>query len=171
MCNQLKDAFEGSPYESAISWFPLIIAILPAACIPLGLKTVLNILLSELFPTDIRSISVGIVKAVGYVAGYANMMAYPMVSNANAFHKLMFGYGALAAFMTMWAIITVKETDCMSLVEIEELYKRGQNKFRRLQNSFKKQKVHNAVGTENKANKESDMKTQEILESSPLLKD
>ena len=171
MCNHLKDAFEGSPFESAIAWFSLIIAILPAACIPLGLKTVLNILLGELFPTDIRSISVGIVKAVGYVAGYANMMAYPMVSNANAFQELMFGYGALAAFMTMWAIITVKETDSMSLVEIEELYKGGQNKFSRLQNGFKKQKVHNAAVKENKANKDSDMKTQEILESAPLLKD
>ena len=113
----------------------------------------------------------GIVKAVGYVAGYANMMAYPMVSNANAFQELMFGYGALAAFMTMWAIITVKDTDSMSLVEIEELYKRGQNKFSRLQNSLEKQKVHNAAVKENKANKDSDMKTQEILESAPLLKD
>ena len=68
VCNQLKDSFDGCSFEIAMGWVSLIIAIIPAACVPLGLQTVMNILLGELFPTDIRNISVGIVKAVAYVA-------------------------------------------------------------------------------------------------------
>ena len=125
VCSQLKDRFYGTPFETAFDWLSLVIATIPPACIPIGLLPVLNILTSELFPTEIRNISVGIVKAVTYVAAYINMTAYPLIlSSANGFLELMLGYGAIAAFMTVWAIITVTETDNMSLVEIEGLYKK-----------------------------------------------
>ena len=133
VCNQLKDTFDGSPFEAAFDWLSLIIAIMPPACIPIGLLPVLNILTGELFPTEISNISVGIVKAVTYVAAYANMMAYPMVSSANAFRELMFGYGAIAAFMAVWAIMTVKETDNMSLVEIEKLFTKDQVDYKTME--------------------------------------
>ena len=167
----MKNSVYGGQFDTTMNWFTLIIAILPAACVPLGLQAVLNILLGELFPTDIRSIAVGIVKAVAYVAAYVNMMAYPMVSGANAFHELMYGYGVIAAFMTVWAMITVKETDNMSVVEIEKLFKRGQASSRKIQNSFQRQTVHNHPGMETSERKDSDMKSQEITELAPLLKD
>ena len=166
----MKYSLYGGQFDTAMNWFTLIIAILPAACVPLGIQTVLNLLLGELFPTDIRSISVGIVKAVAYVAGYANMMIYPMVSGANAFCELMYVYGAIAAFMTVWAMITVKETDNMSLVEIEKLFKRGQGSFRKIKNSLRRPKVHNHPRNETSERKDLDTKSQEITELAPLLK-
>ena len=89
----------------------------------------LNILTGELFPTEIRSISVGIVKASTYVAAYVNMTVYPLASGAGVFKELMFGYGAVATFMAAWAIVTVKDTDDLSLVEIEKLFIRDQDDF------------------------------------------
>ena len=166
----MKDSLLGGQFDTIMNWFCLIIAILPAACVPLGIQTVLNLLLGELFPTDIRSISIGIVKAVAYVAGYANMMVYPMVSGANAFSELMFVYGVISAFMTVWAMITVKETDNMSLVEIEKLFKRGQGSFRKIKNSFRRPKVHNHSEIEESNIKDSETKSQEITEFAPLLK-
>ena len=175
ICNQFKDATNGSQFETAMDWSCLIIAIIPSACESLCILPVLNILLGELFPTDIRNISVGIVMAVTYMAAYGNMMAYPMVSSANAFRELMFGYGAVATFMTVWAMYTVKETDKMSLVEIEKMFRRvqnsfrrGKNSFRRVRDSFRKQKVGEK---ETKGNKHSGLKLPELLESAPLLKD
>ena len=126
ICYYLKDIVDGSPFESAFDWISLIIAIIPLACMPIGLAPVLNILTAELFPTEIRSISVGIVKASSYVAAYANMTAYPFALSASAFPELMFGYGAMSIFMTVWAIITVQETDNMSLVEIQKLFSKDQ---------------------------------------------
>ena len=98
----------------------------------------------------------GTVKAVATVAAYGNMMAYPMVSSVNAFGELMFVYGAIAAFMTVWAIITVKDTDNMSLVEIE-------NSFKRVKNSFGAEK-------ETRVSKDSGLESLKLLESAPLLK-
>ena len=160
ICNQLKDTTDGSPFKTTIDWLFLITAIIPPAFEPLGILPILNILLAELFPTDIRNISVGIVMSLTYTAAYGNMMAYPMISSANAFRELMFGYGAIAAFMTVWAIITMEETDNMSLVEIEKLFSRVRNSSRRDHNS-----------NETRANKDSRLKLTELLECAPLLKD
>ena len=109
----------------------LINPIIPQVCVAV-LIPVLNILAAELFPTEIRSISVGIVKALNNVASLVNMTIYPIVSGANAFQELMFGYGAVAIFMALWAIITVKETDNMSLMEIEKLYKKDEVNYKTL---------------------------------------
>ena len=126
ICYHLKDIVDGSPFERTFDWISLIMAIIPLACMPIGLVPVLDILTAELFPTEIRSISVGIVKASSYVAAYANMTAYPFASNTNSFPKLMFGYGATSIFMAVWAIFTVQETDNMSLVEIQKLLSKVQ---------------------------------------------
>ena len=123
ICNKLKDAAEENKLGARLDHLSLYIALIPLTCESLGILPIQNILLSELFPTDIRNISVGFVRAVAYLAIYCNMMVYPLASSANIFFELMLGYGAISAFMTVWAIITVKDTDSMSLVEIERSYK------------------------------------------------
>ena len=153
--SKLKDAADVSPFETTMDWLYLIVAVIPPACESLGVLPTLNILLAELFPTDIRNISAGVVRAVAYLAAYCNMMAYPMISSANAFFELMLGYGTICAFMAMWAITTVKDVDNMSLVEIE--------------NSYRKQKADNTAEKGSKANKDSGLKSQELQESAPLL--
>ena len=72
----------------------------------------------------------GIVKASIYVATYANMTFYPIVSSAGYFRELMLGYGVVSAFMAVWAIITVKKTDNMSLVEIEKSFMKNQVNYK-----------------------------------------
>ena len=157
-CNKLKEAADGSPFENTmINLLPLFIALIPSASESLGIISVKNILLSELFPTDIRNTSVGIVEALAYVALYCNMMVYPIASGASAFFELMLGYAAISAFMTVWAIFTVKETDNMSLVEIE--------------NSFRNEKVQINAEKISSSTKDPGLQSQEFLESAPLLKD
>ena len=72
----------------------------------------------------------GIVKASIYVATYANMTFYPIVSSAGYFRELMLGYGVVSAFMAVWAIINMKKTDNMSLVEIEKSFMRNQADYK-----------------------------------------
>ena len=119
-CNKLKEAADGSPFENTVmDWLPLVIAVIPSASESLGIISVKNILLSELFPTEIRSISVGIVESLANVAVYCSMMVYPIASGASAFFELMLGYAAISAFMTVWAIFTIKDTDNMTEIEMK----------------------------------------------------
>ena len=138
ICNRLKDLTIGSPYEVLMDWSYFVVALIPTASASLGIFPVLNIVVAEVFPTDIRSIAVGIVMAMSYLAAYCSMMTYPIVSGADAFHELMFAYGAISVFMTVWAIFTLKETDHLSLVEIERMFKGVRNSFRRVRDSFRR---------------------------------
>ena len=137
ICNRLKDLTIGSPTEVLMDWSYFVVALIPAASASLGIFPVLTIVVAEIFPTDIRSIAVGIVMAMSYLAAYCSMMTYPIVSGADAFHELMFAYGAISVFMTVWAIFSLKETDQLSLVEIERMFKGVRNSFRRVPDSFR----------------------------------
>ena len=184
ICNQLKDVTNGSPFETTMDWIYLTIAIIPTAWQSFGILPVLNILLAELFPTDIRNISVGIVMAVTYIATYCTLMAYPIISSADAFHWLMYVYGVISLFMTVWAIFTVEETDSMSLVEIEKLFRRVRQMsgdglrlvqqksgegFRRAQIGFRKLSLHSNAEEETRTYKDSSVKSPELAESAPLM--
>ena len=138
ICNRLKDLTIGSPTEVLMDWSYFVVALIPAASASIGIFPVLTIVVAEIFPTDIRSIAVGIVMAMSYLAAYCSMMTYPIVSGAHAFHELMFVYGAISVFMTVWAIFSLKETDQLSLVEIERMFKGVRNSFRRVRDSFKR---------------------------------
>ena len=155
ICSKLKEAADESPFKTAMDWLPLVIALIPSAIESLGIISVQNILLSELFPTDIRNISVGVVGAAANIATYCSMMVYPIASGAGSFFELMLGYGAISTFMTVWAIFTVKDTDNMSLVEIE--------------NSFRKPRAHDPEEKDSRANKDCGMKSPKLVESDPLL--
>ena len=105
---------------------------LPPACISLGLNSILHILKGELFPTEIRAVSAGIVSVTSHIPVVINMVAFPIVTSAGLLHIAMYVYASFSLFMAMWAVITIKDTDGMSLVEVEELYKkegRGWKKF------------------------------------------
>ena len=117
---------------SALSWCILIISMVPPACISLGLNSILHILKGELFPTEIRAVSAGIVSVTSHIPVVINMVTFPVITSAGLLHLAMYVYSSFCLFMAMWAIITIKNTDDMSLVEVEELYKkerRGWKKF------------------------------------------
>ena len=99
----------------------------------------------------------GIVEAMTNVAVYCSMMVYPIVSGAGAFFELMLGYGIISAFMTVWAMLTVQDTDNMSLVEIE--------------NSLRKGEAQKNADKDSRENENPGLQTQELVESAPLLKD
>ena len=83
---------------------------------------VLHIIKGEIFPTEIRTVSVGIVMATNHIPLIINMLIFPMATSSGLFHIACYVYSSFTLFMAVWAITTIKETDGMSLVEVEELY-------------------------------------------------
>ena len=108
--------------KTNLQWCFLIISMIPPVCISLGLMPVLHIIKGEIFPTEIRTVSVGIVMATNHIPLIINMLVFPMATSSGLFHIACYVYSSFTLFMAVWAIITIKETDGMSLVEVEELY-------------------------------------------------
>ena len=86
-----------------------------------GLFPIIMVLCGELFPTEIRATSTGIVFAASYVALMGNYKLYPIAVDAFGFHYVMYFYAAITAIMTVWGLLTIENTDRLSLTEIQEM--------------------------------------------------
>ena len=104
-----------------MGWIPLFGFIVITLCHPLLLGVIL-ILIGELFPTDIRTVSIGIVRGLQYlVLGMATKL-FPILSAWLHFYGLNYYYAAFALILTVWGMVTIKDVDQLSLVEIEQIY-------------------------------------------------
>ena len=108
-------------------WVPLLGFFIVSACHPVVLGIIL-VLVGELFPTDIRAISIGIVNGVEYLAFAFATEAFPFLLEWLHFYGLNFYYAAFCLFMTMWGMMTIKDIDHLSLVEIEQIYNTNMDK-------------------------------------------
>ena len=79
-------------------------------------------LIGEIFPTDIRAVSIGVVRGLQYLAlAFATEM-FPILSEQLNFYGLNYYYAAFALLLTVWGMATIKDIDNLSLTEIEHIY-------------------------------------------------
>ena len=90
-----------------------------------GLFPIIMVLCGELFPTEIRATSTGIAFAASYVALMGNYKLYPIAVDTFGFHYVMYFYAAITAIMTLWGLLTIKNTDRLSLTEIQDMHKKA----------------------------------------------
>ena len=103
------------------NWVPLLGFLIVSACHPLVLGVTL-ILVGELFPTEIRTVSIGIVNGMEYLAFAFATEAFLHLLESLHFYGLNFYYGIFCLLMTMWGTMTIRDIDYLSLVEIEKNY-------------------------------------------------
>ena len=104
-----------------MSWVPLVCFITITLCHPLILGVIL-ILIGELFPTDIRTVSIGVVRGFQYLALALATKLFPILSQRLHFYGLNYYYTVLALALTVWGMAMIKDIDHLSLVEIEQIY-------------------------------------------------
>ena len=106
-----------------MGWVPLVGFIIITLCLPIILGIIL-ILIGELFPTDIRTVSIGTVRGMQYLALALATKLFPILSKWLHFYGLNYYYAAFALALTIWGKATIKDIDRLSLVEIEQIYDR-----------------------------------------------
>ena len=84
----------------------------------------LNVLCAEIFPTEIRTTSNGIVFATSCIALVVNYKIYPSAVATFGFHYVMYFYAIIVAMMVAWGGLTIKDTDQLSLTEIQDMHKK-----------------------------------------------
>ena len=89
----------------------------------IGIYPTITLLKGELFPTDIRATAYGIVEAVGKLTLVANAKFFPIATASFGFHYVMYFFAIMMAIMAIWGFLTIKDTDRLSLTEIQDLGK------------------------------------------------
>ena len=104
-----------------MGWIPLCGLIVITLCHPLIYGVILT-LIGEIFPTDIRAVSIGVVRGLQYLVLALATEMFPILSELFNFYGLNYYYAAFALLLTVWGIATIKDIDNLSLVEIEQIY-------------------------------------------------
>ena len=118
----LKTSYPELSYLNDISSLPLVISIIPSIMRAIGIIPVLHSLLSEVFPTEIRTQSIGLVQATDWGSGALSINFFPQMKEYFSFHGLFFLYGATGLVNCLWALKTIPDNRGKSLVKVEEMY-------------------------------------------------
>lgn len=103
-----------------LDWVPLAACLGVTACMPI-INGVYDTLLGEIFPTETRTASMGIVKGVEWSAFTITTILFPYLMEWMHFYGLNYYYAFISLALIFWSL-TIKDTDGLSLVEIEQIY-------------------------------------------------
>ena len=74
----------------------------------------------ELFPTEIRAVSAGIVNVTNHIPVVINMVTFPIITSAGLLHIAMYVYGGFAFLMGAWGLITIKVRNIVNIKLVQE---------------------------------------------------
>ena len=75
----LQKFYPDLAYLNSFSWIPLAMVIVPVVMRAVGILPVLHTLLSEVFPTDIRTQSIGLVQGTFLATGALSVQFFPQM--------------------------------------------------------------------------------------------
>ena len=58
----------------------------------------------------------------GYAAAMISAKIFPYQVESLGFHGTMWAHAAVSALMTLWALVALRNTDGLTLVEVERMY-------------------------------------------------
>ena len=120
--SHLLEAFSPTPeWLMNKGWVPLLGFFIVTSCHPILLGIIL-VLIGELFPTNIRTVSIGIVHGLQYLVLVFSTEAFTYLEEWLPSYGLNYYYAAVALALTIWGMGTIKDVESLSLVEIERIY-------------------------------------------------
>ena len=104
------------------SWIPLIVFIIEYVTRGLLILHVFCTLMGELYPTEIRTLAVGLTDSFRYLIGALAIKFYPEMKSAMSLHGLIYLYAGFNVINIFWGYFTIPDNRSKSLVEVEESF-------------------------------------------------
>jgi MFS family permease len=115
----LKTSNTSDDYLEDFGWLPIVFVTCLVSAHSIGVYPVLQILMGELFPSDIRSLAIGLTLSAVLCMSTANILVYPYLIESFQFHGTFYFY-AVTSFMTMlWGVFTIPDNRGLSLAKVE----------------------------------------------------
>ena len=118
---------ESSNIES-LGWIPLVTILITQLMRSSGILPILDMLDSELYPTEIRTESLGITRAMIFAMAGLSTFLYPFLVTAIGLYGVFSYFTLVSMFVTAWGFLTIPDTRGQSLVKVEELFERNGKK-------------------------------------------
>ena len=89
-----------------------------------GILPVIDILLNELYPTEIRSQAIALSETTCMAVSACHMKLFPYMKSTLGYHGACFIYAFFGVVCAIWGAITIPDNRGKSLVKIEIMYEK-----------------------------------------------
>jgi hypothetical protein len=75
--------------------------------------------MGEIFPSDIRSLAIGITLSLGLCISTVNILIYPYLIEKLQFHGTFYLYTVIAFMTMLWGMFNIPDNRGLSLAKVE----------------------------------------------------
>ena len=122
-----QNFYPNTPYLDTFSWIPLVTMIIPVLVRAIGILPVIHSLISEVFPTEIRTQSIGLVYSIALISAVVALKFFPEMKQLMGLYGLFFFYGITGIATCLWGLKTIPDNRGKSLIKVEEMYEKKVN--------------------------------------------
>jgi hypothetical protein len=124
----LKANSEENSFMDFLGFLPLVFVICTVSAHSIGVFPIFHLLLGELFPSDIRSLSIGLTISAGLSFGTVNILTYSYLIEYLQFFGTFYFYAAVQFAALLWGFFMIPDNRGLSLAKVEENFESVNNK-------------------------------------------
>jgi Sugar (and other) transporter len=109
-------------YLDNLSWLPLVFVTTCIGSYAIGVYPVLQVLAGEVFPSDIRSLAIGVTLCLARCLETTNVLVYPLLVESFNFYGAFFIYACSVLATTLWGFFNIPDNRGLSLAKVEEKF-------------------------------------------------
>ena len=109
-------------FYQIFDWVPMVVFIVEHLMRSIFIMHVFCELIGELYPTEIRTLAVGLTDSFRFLVGAFATKFYPEMKSAMTLYGLCYFYGVVNVINIIWGYYTINDNRSKSLVEIEESF-------------------------------------------------
>ena len=87
-----------------------------------GILSILQTLLSEIYPTNIRALAIGITQSCFMGTATLSTKFFPELKNAMGLHGVLFLYAALCLLNFFWGLMTIPDNRGKQSIQFSEAH-------------------------------------------------
>ena len=131
-----NESFISSETLKSFGWIPIASIVVLIVISGIGIQPVLHILLNEMYPTNIRTLSIGITQSSYLLSNFAAVKLVPTLLNLMGMSGLCLLYTSVNIFSLIWAAFTIPDNRGKSLVEVENNIEKTQKEDEETESHF-----------------------------------
>ena len=121
----LLELYPDSDTVKSFGWIPFAAIVAQAIMRAGGILPMLHTLMNEMFPTEIRTLSIGITQACLVLSGFSSVKVFPKLDSSIGYPSLCLIYTIIGIIIIIWAYVTVPDNRGKSLAKVEELQEKS----------------------------------------------
>jgi MFS family permease len=118
----LRANSEEHSFLESLGFFPLIFVTCIVSAHSVGIFPVMQMLMGELFPSDLRSLSIGLTISAGLCLGTTNILVYTYLVHFLQFFGTFYFYASVQFLALIWGFCMIPDNRGLSLAKVEEKF-------------------------------------------------